>query len=90
MKWQLFYCISIAALTLWALVDQHNQLTELQLLLPTLEKDVSRLKERNNDLRQQLALSSDPKKLLDLLSTHYSYLMFPDEAEVLVIVCPEE
>lgn len=90
MKWQLFYCVSVAALTLWALVDQQNQVTELQLYLPQLEKDVSRLKEKNNDIRHQLARLSNPKKLLTLLTTDYAYLMFPDEGEVLEILCPEE
>ncbi len=90
MKKQIFYCLFIVVITIYALIEQQNQLTELQLRLPVLEKEVRSLSERNNQLRFEIAQFEDPKKLLNLLGSDYKQLVFLHEHEVTEISCPRD
>lgn len=85
MKIALLYCVLIAVVTLYSLIGQQNQLTELQLHLPVLEKEVKGLKERNNELRYQIARFEDPKRLIEMLKNSDQRLLFPDDNEVVEI-----
>ena len=88
MKRQVFYCLFIAVITLYALIVQQNQLTELQLHLPVLEKEVRSLREKNNQLRFEIAQFENPKRLIGLLDADYKKLTFINAQEVTVIPCP--
>lgn len=90
MKRQVFYCLFVAVVTIYALIVQQNQLTELQLHIPVLEKEVRTLREQNNQLRFEIAQFEDPKRLLSLLESDYKNLVFLNEQEVTVIPCPAE
>lgn len=84
------FCLSIAVITLYALIEQQNQVTELQLRLPSLEKKVSALREKNNELRYKIALFESPENQLSLLGVDNKNFIFPDESEIVEVVCPPE
>lgn len=86
---QMLYCVLIAVGTLYALIDQQNQVTELQMYLPVLEKEVKGLREANNELRYQIARFEDPKRLIGLLDSAEKKLVFPDDSEVVEITWPQ-
>ncbi len=86
MKWQMLYCVLIGAITLYALIEQQNQLTELQMYLPVLEKEVKALREENNELRFEIARFEEPKRLLGILERSGQAYVIPDDNEAVEIV----
>ena len=69
---------------LFLYVDKQNDLTELQLKIPTLAKKVRTLEEENMRLRYHLEQFENPHHLMQLMAlSEYSHLKYPTLPAVL-------
>ncbi len=74
----IFLCIAIAGMTLYAYIDKQNELTELRLAIPVLAKEVKELQEENIRLRYEIDRFESPIHLMELMrKPEYSHLKFP-------------
>lgn len=84
--YQIFVCIGVAALTLYASIDKHNTLTELRLNIPMLEKEVDRLQEENIRLRYEINQFESPIHLMELArKPEFGHLKYPSLDKVLIL-----
>lgn len=75
---RIFVCIFAAGLTLFGYIEKQNELTELRLAIPTLDKEVKSLQEENTRLAYEIAHFESPAHLMELMrKPEYSHLRFP-------------
>lgn len=87
---QILVCIFIVSFTLYVNVEKNNQLTELQLLLPQLEKEVKMLQRENERLSYEVDRFESPVHLMELLRTpEFSDLEYPHDKDVIVLSVPK-
>ena len=83
---RLFICIFIVGLTLYKYIDNLNEFTELQLLIPALEKEVKEIKERNLELRYEIEQFESPIHLMELArKPEFGHLKHPSLNEVILL-----
>ena len=81
-----FLCITFAALMLYKSIDNLNDLTELQLAIPSLEKEVQDLKEKNLELQYEIERFESPLHLMELArQPEFGHLKYPSFDEVTVL-----
>ncbi len=79
-------CIFAFILQLYFYIDRQNDLTELQIKLPKLAKDVKKLNEENVGLRFEVDRFENPAHLLNLAKNfEFSHLKHPVLDEVLMV-----
>lgn len=93
-KWfavRLIVCILIAGAALYVDIDHQNQLTELRLTIPLLQKELRGLEEQNNQLQYEIDQFESPIRLLDLLKKpEFAHLKFPYTQDIIEIPTKED
>ena len=83
---RLLICISFAGLLLYKYVDKENALTELQLAIPLLAKEVDDIHEKNAELYYQIECFESPLHLMEIASKpEFGYLKYPLLNEVILL-----
>lgn len=83
---QLFFCIGIVGVCLYVYIDHQNDVTELRLAIPVLEKEVKRIQEENTQLQYEIDLIENPIHLMDLVrQPEFSYLKYPHLNEIITL-----
>lgn len=86
---RLFLCMFAAGLTLFAVIEKQNELVELRLTIPVLEKEVNRIGEENTRLKYDIELFESPIHLMELArKPQFSHLKFPYNRDILVLPAP--
>lgn len=84
-----FLCIAFAALTLYKSIDDQNDLTELQLAIPSLEKEVQDIREKNLELQYEIERFESPLHLMELArQPEYGHLKSPSINEIVILRSP--
>lgn len=83
---RLFICIIFVGLFLYKYIDNLNELTELQLMIPTLEKEVKEIKEKNLELQYEIEQFESPIHLMELArKPEFGHLKHPPLNEVILL-----
>lgn len=83
---RIFTCILAAGITLYAHIHKRNELTELRLVLPGIEKEVKRLQRENVRLQYEVDRFESPLRLMEWArKPEFSHLKFPYVNEVVII-----
>jgi cell division protein FtsL len=81
-----FVCITFAALILYKSIDNQNDLTELQLAIPSLEKEVQDIREKNLELQYEIERFESPLHLMELArQPEYGHLKYPSINEIVIL-----
>lgn len=79
-------CIFVAALFLYFYIQKQNELVELRMKLPALEKEVNALTEEINRLQYEIDRFESPIHLMELRKNpEYSHLKFPELKNVIIV-----
>ena len=79
-------CLLTLGLGSFLYVDKLNQQTALRFQIPSLEKEIEEISQKNIQLAYQLENFNNPQHLLELAKQpEYSHLKFPYMEEVMVI-----
>lgn len=79
-------CLSSASFVAYAYIDQRNSLTELQRIIPQIEKEARQVQDENVSLQYEIDCFRNPRHLLELLrEPQYRYLQFPSSNEVIAL-----
>lgn len=83
---RLFLCILVLGAHLYFYVDQQNELIELRLNIPPLNKELQALEEENARLEYQVEQFESPVHLIELIQKpEFSHLKHPLLEEILLI-----
>ncbi len=83
---RILLCIAIAVGFVYAYIEKQNELTEVRLLIPSINKELKGLRESNARLRFAIISFENPANLLELSKKpELSYLKFPNASDVTVI-----
>lgn len=83
---RLFICIFCVGLTLYKSIDDLNDLTELQLAIPALSKELQEIKEKNLELRYEIERFESPLHLMELSrQPEFGHLKYPSINEVTIL-----
>lgn len=86
---QIFSCILIAGLSLYAYVEKQNELTELRLNIPVLAKEVRHIQEENIRLKYEIDQFESPIHLMELArKAEFAHLKYPHLDQVLILTLP--
>lgn len=84
--WQVFACILITGFTLYAYIQKLNQLTELRITIPLVEKELRKIHEENTRLEYAINQFENPVHLMQLQrNPEYSHLKVPSLDQVIVL-----
>jgi hypothetical protein len=79
-------CIAALGGTLYAYINKHNELIQLQIEIPALAKEVKAVQEENNRLSYEIEQFESPLHLMELLrKPEFSHLKYPNGDEIIVI-----
>lgn len=79
-------CILVAALFLYVYIEKQNELVELRMKLPALDKQVKALNEENNRLQYEINQFESPIHLMELRKKpEFSHLKFPETSHVIIL-----
>jgi hypothetical protein len=83
---RILICIVSFGFALYSYIDEQNELTELRLELPKLEKEVHLLLDENNRLQYEIEKSESPIRLIHLQEEpQYQKLIHPSIDKVWII-----
>lgn len=83
---RLLICISCAGLFLYKSIDKLNELTELQLLVPVLAREVKEIHEQNLELQYAIDSFESPLHLMELArKPEFGHLKYPSIDEILIL-----
>lgn len=83
---QIFLCIFTAALTLYACIENQNALTELQLTIPAISKEVQSINEDNIRMQYEIDQFESPVHLVELLrQPEFGHLKYPSLNAVITL-----
>ena len=89
MLWRCLICIFVFSLCLYLYIHQQNKLTELRLLIPAQQKEITRISQENTLLSYKLEKFENPTHLLQLAEKpEFSYLKQPSIEEIWMISPP--
>jgi hypothetical protein len=89
MIFRLFLCMFAAGWTLLTVIEKQNELVELRLAIPVLEKEVNKIAEENTRLKYEIELFESPMHLMELAGKpQFSHLKFPYNRDILVLPAP--
>lgn len=79
-------CIFGAALFLYNYIQKQNELVELRMKLPALDREVRALNEENQRLQYEIDQFQSPIHLMELRKKpEFSHLKFPEKSKVVVV-----
>lgn len=64
---RLLICVIFACFLLYREIDKRNELTEIQLLIPALTKEVNEIQEKNLELEYEIESFQSPLHLMELI-----------------------
>ena len=83
---RVFVCIFAVGLTLYFYVHEQNDLTELRLQIPVIEKELRKLQEENHRLEYQIDRFENPIHLMELArQPEYRHLKHPYLRDVIIL-----
>lgn len=86
---QLVVCIVASGITLYAIVENRNRLTELRVAIPALNAEVKAILEENTRLEYQLDCFENPVRLLQLArQPQFGHLRYPTSDAVIILPHP--
>lgn len=88
-RYRLLFCIAACAFFLYRLVDDQNQITKVEMLLPRLISEVEEIREKNAQLKLRVEQMENPLALLQMAKKkEYSDLVEVVETDVLYLPEP--
>jgi cell division protein FtsL len=85
-RFHYFICALAVGFCIYLYIDARNDLTELKLAIPEVEKQLKELKELNRQLSFEIARFESPQHLMELArKTEFSHLKPSFEKDYLVI-----
>src|SRR5262245_40770714 len=85
-SWKLGICIGTVAFAIYVYINQHNQVIELQLAIPPLQKEFRVLQAENERLQFEIDRFESPGHLMELAKKpEYRHLKSPSSSDILVI-----
>lgn len=82
----IFICIAAASVTIYEYIDKQNDLTELRLAIPALEKEVKHIQEENIRLRYEINQFESPIHLIELSRRpEFGHLKYPYLDKILIL-----
>lgn len=86
---QIIICILCMALTLFGLIENQNDLTELRLAIPVLKKEVERIDKDNTRLNYEIYRFESPIHLMELQrKPEFGHLHYPYKNDVVTLPEP--
>lgn len=86
MLWRLSFCISLLLGLLFVYLDKQNELTQLKIMVPKVEKQIFLLKEENRRLKYEIEKFESPSHLMQLVRLpEFSHLKHPLVKNVLKV-----
>lgn len=83
---RLLICISCAGLVLYKYIDKLNELTELQLSIPILAREVKEIGEQNLELEYAIDCFESPLHLMELArKPEFGHLKYPSIDEIILL-----
>jgi hypothetical protein len=83
---RLCICIFFAGLTLYKYIDKANELTELRLSIPTLERELKDIQEKNLALQYEIEQFESPLHLLELSrKPEFGHLKYPSLDQIVIL-----
>ncbi len=83
---KLGFCLSVFAFCLYSYLNMQNEVTQLKIRLPTVEKEIRRIQEENQRLSYEIEQFENPAHLIDLAHhPEYAHLKHPLIKEVLTV-----
>lgn len=83
---RIMLCVLFVGVTLYKYIDKMNELTELRLSIPLLEKEVQEIREKNVELSFQIESFESPLHLLELIrKPEFGHLKYPLQDDVIVL-----
>lgn len=79
-------CLSVAGVFLYSYLEKQNELTELKILLPKIEKEVNLIREENRRLAYEVDRFENPAHLIEIAHyPEYGHLKHPLLKEILTV-----
>lgn len=76
LRW--FFCIFAGGVTLFAYIENQNDLTELRIAIPALAREVTDIHDENTRLRYEIERFESPVSLMEMMrKPEYSHLKYP-------------
>lgn len=86
---RIFVCLLFAGWMLYFYIDKHNELVELRLLIPQVEKDLKAVQEENMRLKYEIDRFESPIHLMEMArKPEFSHLKYPQTSEVVILPEP--
>lgn len=83
---QMFICIVVAGLSLYIYIDKQNDLTQLRLSVPALNKELKQIQEENVRLQYEIDRFESPIHLMELArKPEFGHLKYPHVDEILIL-----
>jgi len=83
---RILICILVAGLTLYAHIEKNNELVELRLAIPLLNRDVKAAQEENMRLQYEIERFESPVHLMELArKPEFSHLKYPRTTDVILL-----
>lgn len=83
---KLFICIAAAGATLYAYIMEQNELTQLRLAIPAVEKELRHINDENTRLRYEIDQFESPVHLIELSrKPEFGHLKYPYVNNIIVI-----
>ena len=79
-------CLSVSGIFLYSYLEKQNELTELKILLPQMEKEVNLIREENRRLAYEVDRFENPAHLIEIAHyPEYGHLKHPLLKEILTV-----
>ncbi|OGN65188.1 MAG: hypothetical protein A3E80_01360 [Chlamydiae bacterium RIFCSPHIGHO2_12_FULL_49_9] len=83
---RLAVCLTVFGLFLYSYLDMQNELTQLKIQLPEVEKDLRLVREESRRLNYEIEQLESPARLIELAHhPEYSHLKHPLLREILTV-----
>ncbi len=83
---RLGFCLGVLSLCLYSYQHKQNQLTQLRIKLPQMEKEVKGIREENRRLRYEIDRIESPSRLIELAHhPEFSHLKHPLVKEIMTV-----
>lgn len=79
-------CLGVLGIFLYSYLEKQNELTELKILLPQMEKEVNLIREENRRLAYEVDRFENPSHLIEIAHyPEYGHLKHPLLKEILTV-----
>ena len=83
---RLGFCLGVLGLSLYSYFDKQNELTQMKIQIPEVEKEIRLIREENRRLRYQIDQFENPSHLIEMAHRpEFSHLKHPLLREILTV-----